>query len=154
MNSTARVAPVSLAVVTTIVLSGWDVSAPEGNNRLRMTVPVAVNPDGSAIVGLSLEPGGYPAMGLSPGDLVNVVRTVDPADPITDGTDQGDTSDDGADASIGTGDVVIARGATVVSVEELASDRLLVSILAPEGDAVAVAARAGSGSLRLVQVSP
>lgn len=39
----------------TIVLSGWDVSAPEGNNRLRMTVPVAVNPDGSAIVGLSLD---------------------------------------------------------------------------------------------------
>ncbi|MCZ7537383.1 MAG: hypothetical protein M5T61_16715 [Acidimicrobiia bacterium] len=77
-----------------------------------------------------------------------------PPTPITDGTDQGDTSDDGADASIGTGDVVIARGATVVSVEELASDRLLVSILAPEGDAVAVAARAGSGSLRLVQVSP
>ena len=109
---------------------------------------------GDGIVGLSLEPGGYPAMGLSTGDLVNVVRTVDPADPITDGTDQGDTSDDGADASIGTGDVVIARGATVVSVEELASDRLLVSILAPEGDAVAVAARAGSGSLRLVQVSP
>lgn len=109
---------------------------------------------GDGIVGLSLEPGGYPAMGLSPGDLVNVVRTVDPADPITDGTDQGDTSDDGADASIGTGDVVIARGATVVSAEELTSDRLLVSILAPEGDAVAVAARAGSGSLRLVQVSP
>jgi lipopolysaccharide export system protein LptA len=93
-------------------------------------------------------------MGLSPGDLVNVVRTVDPADPITEDTDQGDTSDDGADATTGTGDVVIARGATVVSAEELTSDRLLVSILAPEGDAVAVAARAESGSLRLVQVSP
>jgi hypothetical protein len=50
--------------------------------------------------------------------------------------------------------VVIASGATVVSVEELSSDRLLVSILASEDDAVAVAARAGSGSLRLVQVSP
>ena len=39
----------------TIVLSGWDITAPTGNNRLRMTVPVAVNPDGSAIVGLSLD---------------------------------------------------------------------------------------------------
>lgn len=108
---------------------------------------------GDGIVGLSLEPGGYPAMGLSPGDLVNVVRTIDPADPISDTTDDTD-SGSGGEASTATGDVVIARGATVVSVEELSSDRLLVSILASEGDAVAVAARAGSGSLRLVQVSP
>lgn len=108
---------------------------------------------GDGIVGLSLEPGGYPAMGLSPGDLVNVVRTIDPADPISDTTDDTD-SDSGSEASTATGDVVIARGATVVSVEELSSDRLLVSILASEGDAVAVASRAGSGSLRLVQVSP
>ena len=48
----------------------------------------------------------------------------------------------------------VPASVTVVSAEELTSDRLLVSILAPEGDAVAVAARAGSGSLRLVQVSP
>lgn len=118
--------------------------------------------DGDGIVGLSLEPGGYPAMGLSPGDLVNVIRTVDPADPLTESSTDDDT-DDADEASGGSGstrttgaagDVVIARGATVVSVEELSSDRLLVSILAPEGDAVAVAARAGSGSLRLVQVSP
>jgi len=108
---------------------------------------------GDGIVGLSLEPGGYPAMGLSPGDLVNVVRTIDPADPINDAADDTD-SGSGSEASTATGDVVIARGATVVSVEELSSDRLLVSILASEGDAVAVAARAGSGSLRLVQVSP
>ncbi len=39
----------------TIVLSGWDVTAGAGNNRLQMTVPVAVNPDGSPIVGLSLD---------------------------------------------------------------------------------------------------
>ena len=121
--------------------------------------------DGDGIVGLSLEPGGYPAMGLSPGDLVNVVRTVDPSDPISGTTADDTTDDDDPDEATGggsgsgrtgaaVGDVVIARGATVVSVEELSSDRLLVSILAPEGDAVAVAARAGSGALRLVQVSP
>ena len=116
---------------------------------------------GDGIVGLSLEPGGYPAMGLSPGDLVNVVRTVDPADPIGDSTvDPEDTAADSGSSGQGSardgaaGDVVIASGATVVSVEELSSDRLLVSILASEDDAVAVAARAGSGSLRLVQVSP
>lgn len=39
----------------TIVLSGWDVSAPASNARLAMTVPVAKNADGSSIVGLSLE---------------------------------------------------------------------------------------------------
>jgi hypothetical protein len=116
---------------------------------------------GDGIVGLSLEPGGYPALGLSPGDLVNVVRTVDPTDPISDSTvDPDDTAADSGSSGQGTardgaaGDVVIASGATVVSVEELSSDRLLVSILASEDDAVAVAARAGSGSLRLVQVSP
>lgn len=94
--------------------------------------------DGEGVVGLSLEPGGYPAMGLSPGDRVNVVRTADPA----------------ATAEDSDGDAVIARDATVFAVEELSSDRRLVSILAVEDDAEAVAAAAGSGSLRLVLVSP
>jgi len=96
--------------------------------------------DGEGVVGLSLEPGGYPAMGLSPGDRVNVVRTADPAATAEDG-----------DAA---GDAVIARDATVFAVEELPSDRRLVSILAIEDDAEAVAAAAGSGSLRLVLVTP
>ena len=39
----------------TIVLSGWDVSAPKAEGRLVMTVPVAKNADGTPIVGLSLE---------------------------------------------------------------------------------------------------
>ena len=51
-------------------------------------------------------------------------------------------------------EVVLTRDATVFSVEELASDRRLVSIVAPEGDAEAVAAASGSGSLRLALVSP
>jgi len=50
--------------------------------------------------------------------------------------------------------VVLTREATVFAVEELASDRRLVSIVAPEADAEAVAAAAGTGSLRLVMVSP
>ena len=95
--------------------------------------------DGQGVVGLSLEPGGYPAMGLAPGDRVNVVSTSDPS----------------ARAEVsGAIDAVIARNATVFAVEELASDRRLVSILTVEGDAEAVAAAAGSGALRLVLVSP
>lgn len=95
---------------------------------------------GEGVVGLSLEPGGYPALGLAPGDRVSVVRA---ADPATIGED-----------SEGTAEVVLTREATVFAVEELASDRRLVSIVAPEADAEAVAAAAATGSLRLVMVSP
>jgi len=103
---------------------------------------------GDGVVGLSLEPGGYPAMGLAPGDRVNVIGTVDAAAPTDENTDA-DTPEDAAKA-----DGVVARGATVIAVEELSSDRLLVSIVTSESDAEAVAARSGSGALRLVQVSP
>ena len=48
---------------------------------------------------------------------------------------------------------VIARGATVFAVEDLSSDRKLVSILTSEGDAEVVAATAGAGGLRLVLVA-
>lgn len=90
---------------------------------------------GDGVAGLSLEPGQYPALGLAPGDLVNVVRSAD-------------------DAAGGEGDSVIARNATVFAVEDLASDRKLVSIMTSEADAEAVASVAGSGSLRLVLVAP
>jgi hypothetical protein len=95
--------------------------------------------EGEGVVGLALEPGAYPTLGLSPGDRVNVVRSVDPA-TVTGGDD--------------TSDLVVARDATVLAVEELASDGRLVSVIAPEADAEAVAAAASSGALRLVQVSP
>jgi hypothetical protein len=95
---------------------------------------------GEGVVGLSLEPGGYPALGLAPGDRVSVARAADPAALGEDGE--------------GAADVVLTRDATVFAVEELASDRRLVSIVAPEADAEAVAAAAGTGSLRLVMVSP
>lgn len=90
---------------------------------------------GDGVVGLSLEPGAYPARGLAPGDRVNVVRTADVADLDAEPT-------------------VVASNAAVFAVEELASDRLLVSILTTEGDAAAVAASAGNGGLRLVLVAP
>ncbi|HSK22373.1 MAG TPA: SAF domain-containing protein [Egicoccus sp.] len=101
---------------------------------------------GEGVAGLALDPGAYPALGLSPGDQVNVVRSTDPAAVTASGSD--------GDESTGASEVVVARGATVLAVDELASDRRLVSILAPENEAEAVAAEAGSGALRLVQVSP
>ncbi|KAA0235949.1 MAG: hypothetical protein EDR02_01990 [Actinobacteria bacterium] len=87
------------------------------------------------VVGLSLDPGAYPALGLAPGDRVNVVRATDVAD-------------------LGAEPIVVARDATVFGVEELSSERLLVSILTNAGDAEAVAAAAGAGGLRLVLVAP
>lgn len=90
---------------------------------------------GDGVAGLSLEPGQYPALGLAPGDIVNVVRG-------------------GEDATGESTDAVIARGATVFAIEDLASDRKLVSIKTTEADAEAVASTAGGGSLRLVLVSP
>lgn len=92
---------------------------------------------GDGVVGLALDPGQYPALGLAPGDRVNVVRSGEAA---SSGTEQGDG--------------VIARGATVFEVEDLASDRKLVSIQASESDAEAVAGAAGAGGLRLVLVAP
>ena len=39
----------------TLAWNGWDISAPPGDDRLTITVPVASNPDGSAITGPSYE---------------------------------------------------------------------------------------------------
>jgi len=100
--------------------------------------------DGAAIgaddgvVGLALDPGQYPALGLAPGDRVNVVRS-------------GQASATGATR---TDDQVLARGAAVFEVEDLASDRKLVSIRTSRPDAETVAAAAELGGLRLVLVAP
>jgi len=39
----------------TIVLSAWEAGVPPGGGRLTFSAPVAVNPDGSSVTGLSLE---------------------------------------------------------------------------------------------------
>lgn len=112
------------------------VDLPAGTLVTRGLVADAVDIEaGDGVAGLSLEPGQYPALGLAPGDIVNVVHSVE-------------------DAAAGDGDSVIARNATVFAVEDLASDRKLVSIMTSEADAEAVASAAGGGSLRLVLVSP
>ena len=95
--------------------------------------PIALDA-GDGVIGLSLEPGAYPALGIAPGDRVNVVRAGD------------STSGD-------AGEAVIARNATVFAVQDLAGDRKLVSIMTSEADAEAIAVAAGS-LLRLVMVAP
>lgn len=91
--------------------------------------------DGDGVVGLSLEPGAYPARGIAAGDRVNVVQTLEAADLSAD-------------------PVVVAREAIVFRIDELPSDRLLVSILTSQTNAESVAAASGAGGLRLVLVSP
>ncbi len=93
---------------------------------------------GDGVIGLSLEPGQYPALDLAPGDRVNVIGSVD-----------GPTSPDA-----GVGDMALVRGASVYAVEDLTSGRKLVSILMGETDAERVAAAAGAGGIRLVLVAP
>jgi hypothetical protein len=80
----------------TIVLSGWDATAPPGNGRLTISVPVARNPDGSSITGPALEelvvddnvtmtlPLTYPAAGAdkSQATLTARVRYQDPPQPV------------------------------------------------------------------------
>jgi len=114
------------------------VDLPAGSliNRFLVADAVALK-DGEGVIGLSLEPGQFPGLGLAAGDRVNVVRSAD-----------------GDGAGTKAGDSLIARNATVYAVEDLASDRKLVSIVTSEDDAGAVAAAAGGGSLRLVQVAP
>lgn len=93
--------------------------------------------EGEAVAGLALDPGQYPARGLAAGDRVSVVRAV-----------EGGGTTEGA-----RGEAVVASNATVFAVEDLDSDRKLVSIMTGESDAEAVAAASGAGSLRLVQVA-
>lgn len=87
------------------------------------------------VVGLALDPGQFPALGLLPGDRVNVVA--------------------GAAATEGEDDAapVLARGAEVFAVEDLGNQgRQFISLRMPEDAANRVAAAAEQGPLRLVLV--
>lgn len=87
------------------------------------------------VVGLALDPGQYPAEGLLPGDLVNVV---------TSAPEWGDPGLSGS---------VLARRAEVYAVEEVGTQgRRFVSVRMPEDVANRVAAAAERGPVRLVLV--
>lgn len=128
-------------IVVTDIASGQLLSA----GLIDETVLVA---EDSGVVGLLLEPGQYPALGLAPGDRVNVIRSVQEALEL-------DGGDDAAESSALQGsEVTVATEATVWAVEELGSDRQLVSITANRDDAATVASLADAGTLRLVLVAP
>lgn len=85
---------------------------------------------GEGVVGLALDPGQFPAMGLAPGDLVNVV-----------------TAGDGA----GT---VLAEAAVVFAVEDLGGQgRRFISIRTSEEAANGIAGAAQAAPIRLVLVA-
>lgn len=93
---------------------------------------------GEGVVGLALDPGQFPAPGLLPGDVVNVV----PGSPAA-GSD-GEPEED----------QVLAARAEVFAVEEVGTQgRLVVSLKMPEAEANVVAAAAERGPIRLVLVS-
>jgi len=92
---------------------------------------------GEGVVGLALDPGQFPALGLLPGDRVNVVA----AEPVA--------PEDGEDAP----SPVLARGGEVFAVEDLGGQgRQFVSLRMSEDDANRVAAAAERGPVRLVLV--
>ena len=104
--------------------------------RSQVTERVALAP-GDGVVGLALDPGQFPALGLLPGDRVNVV-TAPPAD-APDG--------DGEDAA------VLAEGGEVFAVEDLGNQgRQFVSLRTSEADANRVASAAERAPVRLVLV--
>lgn len=93
--------------------------------------------EGDGVVGLALDPGQFPALGLLPGDRVNVVS----AEPVAQLDGEGGSSP------------VLARGGEVFAVEDLGGQgRQLVSLRMSEDDANWVAAAAERGPVRLVLV--
>ena len=92
---------------------------------------------GEGVVGLALDPGQFPALGLLPGDRVNVVAA------------ETTTPEDGEDVS----SPVLARGGEVFAVEDLGGQgRQFVSLRMSEDDGNRVAAAAERGPVRLVLV--
>lgn len=104
--------------------------------RSQVTERVVLAP-GDGVVGLALEPGQFPALGLVPGDRVNVVTAA-----AAGGTDSG-----GEDRS------VLAEDGEVFAVEEVGNQgRQFVSLRMSEADANRVASAAERGPVRLVLV--
>lgn len=109
--------------------------------RSQVTERVVLAP-GDGVVGLALDPGQFPALGLVPGDRVNVVTAA-----AAGGTDSGGEDSGGEDRS------VLAEDGEVFAVEEVGNQgRQFVSLRMSEADANRVASAAERGPVRLVLV--
>lgn len=103
--------------------------------RGHVVARASLGPD-DGVIGLAMDPGQFPAPGLLPGDLVNVVG----------GMVDGSSTPDGFSA-------VLAHHAEVYAVEQIGTQgRQFVSLKMPEDVANRVAAAAERGPVRLVMV--
>lgn len=104
--------------------------------RSQLVARPVLEPD-EGVVGLALDPGQFPAIGLVPGDHVNVVS----ATPLAEG------------AAPGGADGALAPNTSVYAIEELETEgRQFISLRMPEADANRVASAAELGPVRLVLV--
>ncbi|MDY7106811.1 MAG: SAF domain-containing protein [Actinomycetota bacterium] len=96
---------------------------------------------GDGVVGLSLAPGQFPSLALSPGDWVAVVLTPAAGDPRA-------FDDDTIGAS------VLVEHATVAEVAEIGvQGQLFVAVQVGEADAARVASAASADRVRLIRVA-
>jgi hypothetical protein len=113
-------------------------------------------PPGQAIVGVALKPGQFPAGGVAPGDVVDIVMTGSPdspdtATPIT----YGGQASSGPVSGPGT---ILAPDSLVTDVSEPSqssgSETLIVSLLIPRAFAPIVANASAAGQAAVVIVAP
>lgn len=99
--------------------------------------------EGQAVVGLSLDPTRAPSSGLSAGDVVDVIAVIG-------GEQGGRTNQTDLDAP-----TVLASGATVYSIEGLATDggQMLLTLVVDAADANKVAAYSTSNMVAVVEVT-
>jgi hypothetical protein len=118
-------------------------------------------PVGSAVVGLALKDGQFPASGLAPGDQVMVVQTAIPGSPLS--APVTGSSQSTATSASGTGSTVLSGSATGVLVAQatVATESapsanasggfaVLVSVDVPSSIAPDVATAASAGQVSLV----
>jgi alpha/beta hydrolase family protein len=106
----------------TLVEAGWDISAPPGGGRFTIRVPVAKNPDGSPIVGPSMEEFvvdnattkrgrlTYPAATVDKSKATLTVRSTYAAEPVVVPADQWQFQDEKGMAIVLTDTSAFKRG--------------------------------------------
>jgi hypothetical protein len=138
---------------------GRRVSLPLAPGTLLATTELSAGsspPPGQAIVGVALKPGQFPAEGVAPGDVVDIVMTGSPdssdtAAPVT----YGGQASSGPVSGPGT---ILAPDSLVTDVNEPSqssgSETLIVSLLIPRAFAPIVANASAASQAAVVIVAP